>query len=362
MESLHPYHNLEIPDDAAFELKPTPDKGWGIFATRDIEPGEIILIEQPLFVVPDLDLGRSLEDEIRELVEELHDDDKEQFFSLRRNGDAPFESLEEAFMSNRFTQSGTDYPGDEALLLLMSRFNHSCAPNAELPVSHRLHNVDPEDTYMLSMRAIPAGSEITFSYDMVVSFLTRDERGLALPFDCNCDACQVDDPDVVYVSDLRRTLLRGLDCLTNLRQARGSECVLETDPRHIIADPSLRAAAANFDIPHSSRFIYYLMMPCILEAEGILSVYNAETYDRNLRIYAKQFRTQRNALVARWVMELDGWANRFCVALGLWNRADAADQQLAACMRENFGFQDTGSSAGAPQDESVITPIIEEVD
>ena len=37
----------------AYEVKPSEGKGLGLFATRDIAPGELILAEKPLFTAPD---------------------------------------------------------------------------------------------------------------------------------------------------------------------------------------------------------------------------------------------------------------------------------------------------------------------
>jgi hypothetical protein len=43
----------------AYVIKPTPDKGLGIFATRDIKMGELIFAERPLLVSPKGSLGIS---------------------------------------------------------------------------------------------------------------------------------------------------------------------------------------------------------------------------------------------------------------------------------------------------------------
>ncbi|KAJ5965108.1 uncharacterized protein N7479_004984 [Penicillium vulpinum] len=36
MSANHPYRSLQLPPDAPFELKPSPGKGWGAFATKRI--------------------------------------------------------------------------------------------------------------------------------------------------------------------------------------------------------------------------------------------------------------------------------------------------------------------------------------
>ncbi|KAK8000896.1 SET domain-containing protein [Apiospora marii] len=363
MEAAHPYRKLKIPEDAPFELKPTPGKGWGMFATRDIEDNEIILQEMPLFTIPELSVPRPLEEEVRLEVEELDEEDQEQFFSLRRNGSEPFDTLEAAFRANKFDLSGTDYPDDEALLLLMSRFNHSCTPNAMVPNPSNFPDVEPECTTMVSAKPIPAGTEITFSYTNVTYYLRRDERRLALAFDCKCEACNVEDPNEVYMSDLRRTLLRGLDSLVNMGLSKGAEDVIDTETNPIIIDPGLRAAAANCQIMHSTRFICYTMIPCVLEAEGNLGLFTSGIYCRDLEALATQFQSSENARIADLVLQQPYWLERLNAAFRLWNRTDDGDMENAAASREELRIiAEPSDLAGIWQGELVTTPIIEEVD
>ncbi|KAK2738649.1 hypothetical protein FQN57_006967 [Myotisia sp. PD_48] len=51
MPGDHPYRQLPVPKDAPFELRPSPGKGWGVFATRQIRREEVLLREKPLFVI-----------------------------------------------------------------------------------------------------------------------------------------------------------------------------------------------------------------------------------------------------------------------------------------------------------------------
>ncbi|KAK8113347.1 hypothetical protein PG984_013873 [Apiospora sp. TS-2023a] len=47
-------------------------------------------------------------------------------------------------------------------------------------------------------------------------------------------------------------------------------------------------------ILHSTRFICYMMMPCVLEAEGVLGGLDASTYSVNLSIFAEWFKSPKN--------------------------------------------------------------------
>ena len=78
--------------------------------------------------------------------------------------------------------------------LKMSRFNHSCRPNAQY-----FWNVDTNTRDMRSLRKIKQGEEITVSY--IASLLySREERQAYLRdtynFDCSCEACDLTEAQV----------------------------------------------------------------------------------------------------------------------------------------------------------------------
>ncbi|KAK7959647.1 SET domain-containing protein [Apiospora aurea] len=357
MAASHPYRNLQIPDGASFELRPTSEKGWGMFATEDIQRNDVILMEKPLFIITNRGPKRSLKRKVRAAVERLTPEAKAQFFSLRRNSFEPFATLEAAFLFNKFTQEGTEHPDDEAMLLLMPRINHSCVPNAVVPSTFVFGDgVDKEASYLVVNKDIPSGTEITISYQGVVNFLTGADRRRALGFDCQCEACTYDDAHRLYLSDLRRTLLRGLDHLTNF--CIGGEPEEYADPglRPVIPDDDLYRAAVGFEIPHSSRFIYYLMMPCLLEAEGVLGDIDADTYRLNLDSFARAFETPENVEIALLATEQETWLKRFLVACHLWGRQDAGDYHNMVKWLGQFGYE-------VPlYDPFITSPIVEEVD
>ncbi|KAK8078982.1 hypothetical protein PG994_002789 [Apiospora phragmitis] len=328
MAASHPYRNLRIPDGAPFELRPMAEKGWGMFATRHIDRNEVILKEQPLFVIYYCGGEETLSSRVRDEINHLTDDAKEQLFSLRHNSHEPFDSLEEAFLCNKFTQDGTGYPEDEAMLLLMP----------------------------LSSKKIPTGTEITFTYEAGLNFLTRAGRSRALGYDCKCQACTYDDAHALYVSDLRRTLLRGMDFLTSFGIGGNPESIVDPALHPIISDPDLRAAATKFGILRSTRFICYLMMPCLLEAEGILGDIDASTYHINLGAFAWAFETPENLEIAILVMEQGTWMERLFVACHLWNRKFAGDHHNMVGWQEEFEMEVTSHN---PFNTS---PMIEEVD
>ena len=77
--------------------------------------------------------------------------------------------------------------------LKMSRFNHSCRPNAQY-----FWNVDTNTRDVRALRKIKQGEEITLSYN---STLSREERRTYLKdqfnFDCSCEACDLTEEEIL---------------------------------------------------------------------------------------------------------------------------------------------------------------------
>ncbi|KAK8063563.1 hypothetical protein PG996_008215 [Apiospora saccharicola] len=61
-------------------------------------------------------------------------------------------------------------------------------------------------------------------------------------------------------------------------------------------------------------------------------------------------------------MEQHSWVKRLQVACHLWNREDDGDTDNAAEFRDRFGVEELDGCDELWHDDSVITPIIEEVD
>lgn len=82
----------------------------------------------------------------------------------------------------------------------------------------------------------------------------------------------------------------------------------------------------------------------------------------NLTEFAKWLQSPKNAQIAKMVIEQDSWVDKLNVACHLWNRPDDGDSDNARYFRDQFGMEDPEDSMGIWCDESVITPLIEEVD
>ncbi|KAF1966055.1 SET domain-containing protein, partial [Bimuria novae-zelandiae CBS 107.79] len=151
------YRSFQVPKAAPFELRPSPGKGWGVFATRNVKEGTRILSEKALFVIRKYHTHIEKMDVVT-AFQALAPSDKHQFLLLRDNASNPFNSMENACAENSFT-----FPGDggHRLFLPLSRFNHSCVPNSKIPDKSTGEN--PFGIY--AIRDILAGEEITFCYE-----------------------------------------------------------------------------------------------------------------------------------------------------------------------------------------------------
>ena len=124
-----------MPEDAAFELRPTPGKGWGAFATRNISKDEIVLTEMPVLVIPKCD-GHHIEAELEQQVANLSDTQRAQLRLLRVDGDRneKFRTVQAMLCANDFNSKDEDgIHHSHKLQALASRFNHSCSPNLYQP-------------------------------------------------------------------------------------------------------------------------------------------------------------------------------------------------------------------------------------
>jgi hypothetical protein len=303
-------------------LKPSPRKGWGAFATRQIKRGSLILREKPLFIIqkPQEEIT---EEDVRAAYQHLPPNQKQQLLCLRDNASRSFTCMVEAFAENSFAIPSRNTPGClvHGLFLLHSRFNHSCIPNSKIPTT------SGETIARFATRDIVAGEEITFCYKTDFELRTRHERHQALQFVCDCKACLISTP-FQQLSDMRRTLIRGLQYLTLGVDLNGQR---QPSSSSIILDPKLKKAAEGFEIPLSSRFIYNVLVMTLLEEEELLDDFMFKQLNPSTLRIATAFETGRNARIARLAMVQETWLEKFGTALKLYGLPDVADHNV--CMR-----------------------------
>ncbi|KAJ3571735.1 hypothetical protein NP233_g3557 [Leucocoprinus birnbaumii] len=216
------------PDDPSYEVLDTPTKGFGMFATRSIEAGELILNEHPVLIVPEIplphdspawdDMGLSLPEKQRTEMLTMA--------NCRPVEECP-SSVEGIVRTNALvldliprTKKAKRQPGDNEMVpvqrfggvfLKINRCNHSCGPNA----AHKW-DISNLSSKLYALRKIQPGEEITIFYTDVTQ--SRDIRRAELEknhrFLCTCLHCSPSSsvaPEVeasIYQSDENRHQLR----------------------------------------------------------------------------------------------------------------------------------------------------------
>ncbi|KAJ3828321.1 hypothetical protein F5880DRAFT_1531298 [Lentinula raphanica] len=190
---------LKFADSApklAYEIRSTKDKGLGAFAVKPLRRGDFILEETPIFRIDsesDYITSRSLAAKF----EQLSPTDLFRCLSLPNVWHSEIDVFEGIYNTNVFGQS---------MLLEVSRFNHSCSPNAR----YTYHEPSKKER-VVALTDIAEGEEISISYlqSRDVYARPRSERQQVLSsryrFCCQCPAC--DDANF-ETNDRRRREIR----------------------------------------------------------------------------------------------------------------------------------------------------------
>ncbi|KAJ7125165.1 hypothetical protein C8R44DRAFT_703306 [Mycena epipterygia] len=212
---------LVHPTTPAFRMASTPGKGAGLFSTRALKAGDLILSERPLLVAArgaavSYPEGFTHEQFIQHSLNEL-----EKYMALSVNRMRPEAKAAFMALANSHKEDGSGpivgivrtnglfldglRPGvkDEtasysAICKDISRLNHSCSPNTAprfdmLSFSYQL----------FAVRDIAKNEELTFQYtDVECSAAERNAALKPYAFVCECAACQD-----VSASDSRRAAI-----------------------------------------------------------------------------------------------------------------------------------------------------------
>ncbi|KAL1660765.1 hypothetical protein GGF50DRAFT_106030 [Schizophyllum commune] len=210
-------------------------KGLGVFATRDIGPGELIIAERPLLMIPlgvptaknipaHFTMKQMIQASLAEwekalemLVERMLPERREAFMKLANShttdGSGPILGR---IRTNGIAASGLHYQGKRgpegrfsATCELISRVNHSCSPNARYTF-----NKPTFTSRLRAVRDIKAGEEITITYSRLDVPSAERQKDLApYGFVCTCDACrggaESDARRVKIPSEISPALKRG---------------------------------------------------------------------------------------------------------------------------------------------------------
>lgn len=247
---------LVISAGAPFELKPSPGKQWGAFATEPIKKGAIVLREEPLFVINKWHAD-IVEADIVDAFHRLSWDAKMTFFTVCMLDSVYHEEVKEAVLYNSFHTLGKRKASE--FYVLRSRFNHSCLPNCD----------SPKNSEIFANRDIEAGEELFFSYGLNFINKTASERGQdmkVMGFAGDCSAC-VSGTKSQLLSDMRRRLARGLWVFIWGKDESNIGDPHPT-PRPAIPDPRRRWVAEHHAMPTTSRMVFALLFPRISGVGG----------------------------------------------------------------------------------------------
>ncbi|KAL8278363.1 hypothetical protein RQP46_009255 [Phenoliferia psychrophenolica] len=210
--------HVDTPSPQPFTVSEAPGKGLGVFASRDISAGEVIIRERPILLLSNesgteehnYDPGHLL----RAAVASLSDSSRRKLLDLK-NAFGNENGSDKDLLQGIFT-TNSDVAilgiGDVELAPVKSsavfaptiaRFNHSCTPSASF-------HFDSQQFAgaIRVLREIKSGEEITISYTW--TSYTRAERQSFLSrvhfFDCTCIACSL-PPEFARESDRRRRMV-----------------------------------------------------------------------------------------------------------------------------------------------------------
>lgn len=192
--------------EPGFKIVDVIGKGQGIIATRDFEPGDTILEDQPLFTIS----VTATPQQVQERVQQLPAPSQQTFYALARSaGGVPSGSTLEhdIFTTNMMPLGqGTDQGG---LFPLAARLNHSCQFN----VYHSWSDNKKRECIIVC-RHIKQGDELCTMYSSGHEFAPRDVRQQHVQqhfgFRCECPICHLQG-DALAHSDARRKRVVELD-------------------------------------------------------------------------------------------------------------------------------------------------------
>ncbi|KAF9267574.1 SET domain-containing protein [Marasmius fiardii PR-910] len=202
--------SAEERDASIFFVQDIPGKGKGVIAARDIEPGELIIYEKPLFIVP-LKISVSPSSLIYSNLQRIDVHDREAFFNLSYVNLPPNVDPEEdtAEVALAIFQTNAVAAGDGVgIFPRMARLNHGCSSAFNVVYTWR----EGEAALVVhALKGVKEGQELLTTYSTMKK--PRAERRAYLRehygFECQCHVCSLSDTEskasdgrLVAISDL----------------------------------------------------------------------------------------------------------------------------------------------------------------
>ena len=227
--------NLQLQDDSDssfFGIRTSAalglQNGKGAFATRDIQRGDLILSEKPIFSVPNDAPQPRRHTHIEAAVRKLSPTHLDNYLSLHNSHtkcSCSLRPLPGIFSTNAFGVSDSG-----GICLKASRFNHSCSPNARFTF-----NSNTGELRIYALGTIPRAEEIFVGYlneqDLgrrPYGSLRRSRQATLRSryhFTCECSVCSLPEAEVKK-SDARRQRLHAIwESLNRFTMTQGAQCL-----------------------------------------------------------------------------------------------------------------------------------------
>ncbi|KAH9918156.1 uncharacterized protein B0H18DRAFT_958060 [Fomitopsis serialis] len=267
LEHIIPFGELALkkplPDHGTarpFSIQETEHKGLGMFATRLIKAGELILAERPTLLSSNNSVGNKYRVPFEPsfydaALAALSEAPRTSFMTLvdrcslgERSHPLPGRIMTNAYTSGPLTDEVDNPVAFGGTYLTISRANHDCAANA-----HYHWNKARWCGQFFAARDIPAGEEITAKY---VTSVTRAERQACFErlysCECLCKTCLDASPEDVRHSDERRKIVAELlHTLENALEPSSYPVLSEKAVRRTLG--YARAEGMNFQV---ARILY----------------------------------------------------------------------------------------------------------
>lgn len=200
------------------EVRVVPGKGKGLFTTKSIKKGEIILLDPARVIASSFFPRQVSRSQGRRLfssaIEHLPREDREAVAALDQSLGGT--QIEDIVKTNSFACKIADGNVDGAYMCVfpsVSRINHACQPNAHPRFIPRTLSME-----IKAKRDIAAGDEINISYGRIdLSYEERQELYKdGWNFDCTCSLCSASRHEIDGSDQRRVRFARLRQMLQNL--------------------------------------------------------------------------------------------------------------------------------------------------
>jgi len=299
------------PEASLWQVRPCPGKGRGLFATKPLPPGTLIMIDKPVGITNTWSqyLTRP---EVDRALSTMTAAQRTKFHTLSDAGGTSSDKVVRIYQNNGHGYGPNRDQG--CICFDMAFINHACVPNASW--SYR----EAADVWIVNAVVdIAQDEEITVSYVHYLRYYTQAQRQEITRevwgFNCLCTTCKLGGSKsrAGHASDMRRVLLLGLRFLF---EAKNGKLRLEQ------VDTALRGSGGNMlvTVPYSvlaelteaDRTFAWWLVAKLHEAEGFANEGLADPYGRaalSLRTRLLELSRQHKRVknIEKWTGNMKEW-------------------------------------------------------